>query len=275
MKNQYKNLMQQQNVAGEATRTFYEKLENAPQKSGKFRWSMVLVAACLCLVIPMTVLALEHIFGLPNVHTGEMPYASRAEGYLAKLENVQSKPLADFSEELQSLREDKVAYFASWEAAEERLGIDLLDNPVLENAAPIGHYLGEGNHCISTYRTLDGRFHTASTVAAFEKDRVMFEVKANVAAEHPGTPADFLALFHGASAAYIKDEGVNVTSEEYTTRAGIPVSVILAEFDYYTDCVAVFAVNGVSYEIRTLGKHTRDTTEKEVLLEVLDGFLLP
>lgn len=275
MEKQYKNLMAQQNVAEETACAFYEKLGNAPEKPRKIRWSLVLAAACLCLVIPMAALALEYVFGVSTVRTGQMSYASRSEGYLLELENVQSKPLDAFSQELQALNADRVAYFDSWAEAEKMLGIDLLDNEVLESAAPIAHYLAEGNHCMGIYRTLDGRFHTASTVAAYQKDRVSFEVKANVVAEHPDTPEEFLALFHGSSAAYNKEYGVDIITEEYTTKAGIPVSIVMAELDYYTDCVAVFAVDGVSYEIRTLSKYTRDATEKEVLLAVLDGFVLP
>lgn len=274
MEKQYKQLMQQQNIGSQTAQAFFEKLDSTPVRR-KNRWSAVLAAACLCLVIPVTALAVEYLFGVSNVRIGEASYAPGAEGYHVRLENVESHPLDAFSEELQALQEDKVVYYDSWAEAEAMLGIDLLDNTVLENEAnPIDHYLARGSHCMGVYRTLDGRFHTASTVAAFQKDRVSFEVKANVAAEQGGKDSDLLPLFHGASVAYSKKYGANITSEAYTTRAGIPATVLTVELEHLTEVTALFAVDGVSYEVRVLSKHTREKSEKEVLLEVLDGFVL-
>lgn len=276
MNERYKNLMTQQSIAPDATDNFYNKLETAKPQGRKEYWKIGLIAACLCLLIPASVLAAKYAFGVAEIRKINENTFPGQEGYYISLDNVKSYPMEAFAEELQSLKENKTVYYDSWKDAEAALGIDLLENEVLidGNTHPINHFLTPGYHCAGRYMVTEGQFYAASTFAAYQRDRVSFEVKANVTAQTAEKAEDFMDLFHGTYSAYSKKYDPNIMTEQYTTKHGIPVTLIVVELEDLTEYSAIFAVNNVSYKVRILGRYTSEKCERDVLLEVLDGFVL-
>ena len=102
MDKQYKRFMEQQNITEEAHGTFYEKLENAQPLRRSGRWKVIVAAACIALMIPITVLAAEYIFGTPEVKLGKLEWCDSSNGYSIKFDNLDSFPLNTFSKELQT-----------------------------------------------------------------------------------------------------------------------------------------------------------------------------
>ena len=132
MDKQYKNLMDQQNISPEVTAQFCDKLEQTATRRKSVRWKAVLAAACVALMIPLTAFAAKSIFGTPKVKLGKLDWYDGPNGYSVRFENVDSFPLDAFPKEVQAITEYKMVVCDSWEAAEETLGIDLLNNTFLQ-----------------------------------------------------------------------------------------------------------------------------------------------
>lgn len=301
MKEAYTKLMLQQQTSNDAA--FYEKLENA-QKQKKYRsgWKAAVAAACICLLIPVTAWAAETIFGVINVTQSQRPtyHNKPGIGLDIQYENLENYDLKDFSKSLQALEETQVISHTSWEEAERYLGIDLLQNPMLtedhtKNMTPFdGSKLGEREHCLGIYRVADGQFISGSIGAGYQRNGVDFIVSATATAQHPTSNLDDITNdHHGTSITFLDKNGIDVTTEQYMTRAGIPVLIVTVsrnQLNVYdsgaeiVECNAYFAVNNVSYSVINYGfsfsSLDRETysgaKEKvmEVMLEILDGFVI-
>ena len=132
MKDAYTKLMLQQHTSEDAA--FYEKLEQTqPKKSVKPILRTAIVAACLCLMVPVTAWAAKNIFGVTKItiEDGKDFYGKDAVVMHRDVENVEHIPITEFSPYLQELKETEWLYFDSWEDAEEKIGIDFISNTVL------------------------------------------------------------------------------------------------------------------------------------------------
>ena len=90
MDKQYKNLMVQQNIGAETTARFYEKLEQTTTQRKSMRWKAALAVVCIALTIPLTVLAVENIFGVPKMKFGKLDWHESPNGYSIRFENLKS-----------------------------------------------------------------------------------------------------------------------------------------------------------------------------------------
>jgi len=300
MKDAYTKLMAQQHTSNDAV--FYEKLANtAATNNHTSAWKAAVAAACILLMIPVTVWAAESIFGITKVSISQRPTYNNKSGIGLEIqyENLENYELKDFPEYLQTLEEGQVISHTSWAEAESYLGIDLLDNPLLteedtKTMTPFdGSKLGEREHCLGIYRVADGQFFAGSIGAGYQRNGVDFIVSATATAQHPtANPEDIENYYHGTSITFLDKHGTDITTEQHTTRAGIPVLIVIVSrnqlnaYDNGADiieCNAYFAVNNVSYCVvingSSFSSHDRENysnaKEKvmEVMLEVLEGFV--
>ena len=290
MKDAYTKLMLQQHTSNDTA--FYEKLKNTTGKA-KYApvWKAVAAAVCILLLTPVTAWAAETIFGVSLIEYLEGPDFRGVDsvGYQLQVENVENIPITEFSPYLQELKEPELAYFNTWEEAEQAIGIEFLDNPILtdENTNPMKSFYTGKKPCLAhvqgDYQALDGQLFSIILKAQYYRNRVGFWVSANMTTDNPQMTEELFQIYHGFGKRYYpssKTDGFTV--EQYTTENGIPVTIVWPENGYSTP-EAYFSVNNVSYhvEISRYETYTSKETEEmvvarvyDLLKEVLEGFTL-
>ena len=186
MKDAYTKLMLQQHTSNDTA--FYEKLENT-QKQKKYHkgWKTAVAAACICLLIPVTAWAAETIFGVTKVtRFNNITYRDEpGVGLEIQYEDIQSYPISDFPEYLQTLSERTLLTFDSWIEAKQYLGISLLSNSILtdKNTYRVNdNYWSDapaGEHCHGYCLVKDGQLYYGTVRATFSKPRCYAFVKIN------------------------------------------------------------------------------------------------
>ena len=277
---QYKHLMEQQNVDAEVNANFYEKLENAGTRRKSFRWKAALAVACIALMIPITVLAASNIFGKPKIKIGKMEYFPGKNGYSISFDNIENFTLSAFPENIQSIKKDGNAYFDSWQEAKNKLGIGLLNNTVLENDSTIKNQLSQANkyHCEILYRTASSKLYYLGVNANYRRQQMQMEMSAIVTVENPDLTDDAMRAIHSVTRVDAKNTMTEIDHEEYTTAEGIPVVIVKFKREnapyYNAGYHAIFAVDNISYDILFWSNNGNEDLEREVVLEVLEGFVL-
>ena len=276
MANKYKSLMEQQNISAEFTEQFYGKLEKSQPQRKSVRWQAALAAACIILMIPLTALAAKNIFGTPKVKLGKLDWHDNPNGYSIQFENLDSFPLKSFPKEMQMLNELKRIPYNSWEDAEKALGIDLLNNAFLAHAEKLEmDYDDTGaSHCRILYNTYEGQLYYVSATANYRYSGLQLDIKAKIAVDHPELDEETKQLLLGLEGVINRPTVVETDCAEYTTTAGIPVVILRSNLDYAIRCIAVFAVNDVSYEITAWVRPNNENADMQILYDVLDGFQL-
>ena len=304
MHDTYTKLMMRQDLSQDVDAAFYEKLEQAqPKKRAKPVLRAAVVAAYLCLMIPVTAWAAKNIFGVTTItiDNGKDFYGKDAVVMHRDVENVEHIPIEEFSPYLQELKETEWLYFDSWEDAEEKIGVDFISNTLLddENTQPYTRKKtynyderGLAYAALKTkatpyrgvYYAADEQFFSASFSAEYWRSRVQFMITANMTADHPLMTEEIFLVYHGFGDRYYK-ENANITTEQYITKGGIPATI------YYTDSnhplgwaqpYAYFSVNNISYHIEfnqfdsQQGETDAQTNERLLALmkEILDGFVI-
>lgn len=276
MNKQYKNFMEQQNFSDEINEKFYEKLENAESRRRPVRWNTVVAAACIALMIPVMVFAAEYIFHSAKVKFDKLDWYEGPNGYSIRFGDLDSFPLDMFPEELQTIDEHKQIPYESWEEAEEALGIDLLNNAFLANADKRTTVYDEAERAHSTilYSQYEGQLCFVGVKAYYRYDQLQLDLKAKLTVENSVLDEGSKQRFLGVEGAVTWPSDVEISYEEYTTKEGIPAGILRREYDSVIQYTAVFAVNDVSYELNAWVSPDRETYEKQILLDALDGFEL-
>ena len=289
MKEAYTKLMLQQNISADAEKAFYEKLEQAkPVKKARPVWKAAVIAACVLLLIPVTVWAVENIFGVALIarFEGTLHNGRDAIGYQTQFENVENIPITEFSQYAQELKESVVAYYDSWEEAAQEIGIDLLSNSVLadEGTYPMkSYYTGKNppaEHCEAIYYVDDGHLYAVKASAMYHRNDVYFGVTATMTTDHPIMTDEIFQIYHGAGVKYYQANKTEISEEHFTTENGIPVTIVTPVTNAHSWSEAFFAVNNVTYKVTITGVHYDNTVSdpwaitKDILMEVLEGFTL-
>lgn len=277
MEKQYKHLMEQQAVDTEVTAGFYEKLEKTGARRKTFRWKVALAVACIALMIPITVLAASNIFGKPKVKVGKLEYLPGRTGYSVRFDNLKAFPLTALSEKARSITKNAIVCYASREDVEKAIGIRFLNNPVLEDAGTLKKPASEYSNMYYTvyYDATGGKLYYIGVDSKFQRGHMNISVMSKLAVENSDLSEEAVSVLLGAS--YVPKDVINITHEEYTTKAGIPITVFTIRQGGTTNrtCYnAVFAVDNISYDIRFFSDKNRDETDREIVLEVLEGFVL-
>lgn len=114
---------------------------------------VLLAAACICALLVTAAVAAEALgFDFVKIFSFEKE-GEQVEGYVADGSGIRYIPLSEFSPEVQALEgQYKEEYihteylsFGSWEEAEEYLGYEIVDHPVLHGADYIPAHYSIGN----------------------------------------------------------------------------------------------------------------------------------
>lgn len=294
MNNAYRSLMKHQHLSDQAKQTVYNNLHSNESNKPKFTFLKVaVVATCIMLMIPMTVLAVESIFSIARFDLIENATIDNQPGvgYTIRFDTIQNHPITDFSEHLQNLEQTTVVSYDSWDEAEEDLGIDLISNSILSDGETeqILPYVPKGTpqtpHCEGVYLVADGQLYASHISAVYKRSRVNFMVSAQLTAEHPTIGDEELQCYHGIELVGYQEDDPSFTTEQYTTKNGIPMIISIAHADDsirdgtgfragYTDFRVAFAVDNISYEVWVCGCEGawNDSHIYTVLCEVLEGF---
>lgn len=274
----YRRLMEQQCLSDQTKQSICSNLKKHEQnKPRAIRLKIAVVAACIVLMLPISVLAAEHIFGIAifnrveNVIIHDQP----GVGYEVRFDTVKGHPLTDFSQHLQRLEKTTVVSYDSWADAEKDLGIDLIDNSILTDGKTkkILPYVTEGalqtRHCEGVYCVADSQLYSCTISAVYQRSQVKFMVSARLTAKHPT-----IEQSHGSEYVYFQKDDPDFTTEQYTTKNGIPMTISVVSGVASTDYDVFFAVNDISYKISIVGCEGvwNDSHIYAVLCEVLEGF---
>ena len=299
MKDAYTKLMVQQHTSADADAVFFEKLESTG-KQHKSVWKTAIAAVCILLMIPVGVWAAESIFGI-TIGKGKDIDGKDAVVMHRDVENVEHIPIEEFSPYLQELKETQWLYFDSWEDAEEKIGVEFIDNLILddENTQPYtrkkkyGHdERGIAYAALKTkatpyrgvYYAADEQFFAASFSAEYWRNRTKFMITAYMTTDHPLMTEEIFLVYHGFGDRYYK-ENVNITTEQYVTKNGIPATIFYVDSNNsfgYIHPYAYFSVNNISYhiEFNQYGNQSEETAEQTnarllaLMREILDGFVV-
>lgn len=302
MKDAYTKLMVQQHTSADADAVFFEKLESTG-KQHKSVWKTAIAAVCILLMIPVGVWAAESIFGMTRITIGKVKNIDGKDAIVMHrdVENVEHIPIEEFSPYLQELKETQWLYFDSWEDAEEKIGVEFIDNLILddENTQPYtrkkkyGHdERGIAYAALKTkatpyrgvYYAADEQFFAASFSAEYWRNRTKFMITAYMTTDHPLMTEEIFLVYHGFGDRYYK-ENVNITTEQYVTKNGIPATIFYVDSNNsfgYIHPYAYFSVNNISYhiEFNQYGNQSEETAEQTnarllaLMREILDGFVV-
>ena len=275
-------------------------------------WSRgAVIAACLCLVLAGTAMAAE-LAGVRIVDLFNREARSVNPGWEPEIYSgyTVENDVAYFSidalspeiAEIDRTAERNVCRsFSTWEALEEFVGLDIMENTVLDGApAGVGFDLGiEGGSgrnvaCVNAYEDVgvprvlvNGSFllHARRSYSGWE-DGVNVIVEAEVFTERMGEEGS------GEHSVYYSNE-TEVSSEEYVTPSGLAAQLFRAYTPEYktvaTNMVtgeespytvppwirydARFVLNGIPVRVEVSGEIGEETLLRETILEVLDGFV--
>lgn len=287
MKDAYTKLMVQQYTSPEGDAVFFEKLEKAGKKPRPV-WKAAVVAACILLLVPVTVWAAESIFGVARItiKEGKDFFGRDSIVFHRDIENVEHIPITKFSGYLQNLKETEWPLFASWEEAEEEIGIDFISNSVLqdEGTQPHAGKNPKEKPFTGTYYVYDEQLFAVKFHASYFRNRIGFMINTFMTTDHPLMTEELFLVYHGFGDHYYSPkntEGISV--EQFITKNGIPVTIyypVHDDFDWILPH-AYFSVNNVSYHIdiiepnRLHDDETITQTNERVyalLIEILEGF---
>lgn len=253
----------------------------------------VLAAAMLAAVLAGTALAveyfgkvrIEHIDGFVGHKEGYFAYGPSGSGII---------PADSFSEDVLALcadmewNENAKLPFRSWSEAEEYLGIELADNPVLEQftkyngihyegTAPTGHPEKRGTHCLLT-------------ISADETQHLPCRIELDTCASKGNcTVNQWVQLLTDAAGEEDKTgAGAALRGEtafqEYVTPSGLEVMIyseVVPERGYdRTIYMAHFVKNGAFFTVQLISRSSPQSGQGgeafydpwDTLIEVLDAY---
>lgn len=288
MNNTYRKMMEQQCLSDSAQQAFYEKMQSAqPRKRTPVYVKGIAIAACVCLMVPVTAFALENIFGISIVEVVEdfTLSGNPGIGYKTTYPDMNSRPLSDFPEEIQTIGDDYVLKtYNSWEEAEQELGIKLIDNTVLSGEGVTKAFaynleydgISGRQHCFAYYNGKDGQFYRATITAAYRYQGMNITVRSVVTVDHPAISEERESDMHWGSVLYESDDVEEIIQEQYAAKNGINATIVTVDWNgvHGTDYEASFSANGASYRITVRSYDPdRDAETKAMLIEIIEGFV--
>ena len=222
-----------------------------------------LIAACLCLALIGTAAAVNY-FGV-QMTQGDDAFIEMRGG-------IAFYPYDSLSEEIRELAEDPVIQkVSSWQAAEDLIGIDLVNNPVLDGASTHGYFqIRDG---------VEGRFfvqpsqYIISSYGSFQIGDVCIDLNCQIFTENKAPYMEEDDTFYGIKFA----DSAEITQDVYTAPSGLTAQIVQAyspesRFRPYC-CCAVSSLNGIPTIVTAYSATGMEET-RAVLNQVLDGFIL-
>lgn len=241
--------------------------EEQPIKAKHFRpMRAALIAACVCLALVGTALAV-HYLGVTIVNGDDgviflqggiayYPYDSLSDQLKAR-EGFQEKQNGKL-----------IRRVSSWQAAEDFVGVNLMDNPVLDGCPPtkFSHvYDGVGGNYLVV---ADSDLSAVLTYGCYEMGEANIMVEAHLFTDRKATLwEDWDEQFLG----YMFPDGTIVNRDTYTASNGVVAQIL--EFTCPGDtptCKAAFSINGIPAIVTV----SDSPDVREVLYQVLDNFIV-
>lgn len=250
-----------------------------------------LVAAVICIMLVGSALAVTvlHSAGIitPFSTGGKQDELGVSNpGYTVTYE-AKRLPLSNFSDQIladAAQLNSGLTGFDSWDAAEEYIGFNLMDNSYLAQAERINTpYLLEGMaraHAIVSRGVSDGTLTSARASASYciveNGVPVRIDMEAMIATEKNPADADISqwnVLF--------TEEKTDLIFSDITGSNGLTASLVADPNDTYpTYYSAYFAANGVAFVVHTqydwqsntLDHETANSTAAAVMQAIIDGF---
>lgn len=232
-----------------------------------------LIAACVCLVLLGTAVAVQYFGVRVSVGRGQ-DWDVRMEG------GITYYPVDILSEEVRALEnERKTIPFGSWQEAEDFLGVDLMNNPVLDSS-PAERFWAK---FINGGKAVTGKFvlRMSADLAEFrmfgcyERENVYISVQSFLFTERMKEEnIDWDELYYGLR--FPEEKAQAISEGTYTTPNGLTAQLVTVEHASGSDSyIATFSLNGIPITVWTQAySHSSPENAREVLYQVLDGFVL-
>ena len=225
-----------------------------------------LIAACLCLALIGTAAA---------VHYSNVRIVDGDNGVTYLKGGIAYYPydsLSDAIKALDGLREVKsgrlVKGFASWQAAEDFIGVNLMDNPVLDTSLAT-HYSHIFEGIMGDYLIVtDPGLSSISVYGCYEIGEANILVQAELFTDHHAAPSeDWDERFLGYDFNHI--EGTQVVQDTYTAPNGLDIQIleITRPDKDGPSYKATLSLNGIPIVISVDSGDAR-----AALIQILDGF---
>lgn len=265
----YREAMDGLHFSNEAKARMARQLAQArPAKATAFRPVRAgLMAACLCLALAGTALAAQ-VYGvrLQDARHEDQFWFEAVGGAVRR-------PLDDLSEEVRALEGAyAVQAFKTWAELEQFVGLNLMDNPVLD-AAPAQRFSvsfdGRTGPFLARVYPDQSLIHA---IGCFELGEADIELQGFVYTDRSeGPDRDPDDPFWGFSL----PEEAELTREAYATPSGLEAQLLLADSPEEAQDVflAAFSLNGTPFLLHVHSCGDVDQA-RTVLLQILDGFQL-
>lgn len=284
-----------------------EQQEPTPAKRHSIRpLRTALIAAALCLALAGSAFAVAELNHIqvreePSIFTNMDQYTMECA--------VDFYPLDTFNQELFALADPALhhEYFNTWDELEEFIGLDLVNNPVLDRADPVSngglwcvddpqaecyqrHTEQERTHIfLLPFFIDDEELWIIQTNGTYLLDGVLINMYADIYTEQAegklyytrgggivDPDKDHSLPIHGDGYhaetffEYLKD--CETSAETYTTPNGLTATIIKETFpDQHMKCSATFLIDGALFTV-TAWEISPNDDAMEVLKTVLDGF---
>lgn len=281
MNQNYFKLMEQQHLSEESKQTFYSHLYKTQNRISRFSFMKVAIfTICAILVLPITAYALDSLWGINIV---EIINEKSKIGYEVTYPELISRPLSDFSKDVQCMDGDLLVVYDSWNEAEKALGIELVNNSILSKENVIQehsyNFSAEGYknvHCFANYSGKDEQIYRASISAAYRYLGMQVILSSTVTCDHPSISDAEAYQFHWTSTKYQSEDVEQILQEEYIASNGIQATIMefsLADTQT-TRYEAVFSAKSASYKVSiTTFDAKRKEEAKEHLFNILEAFV--
>lgn len=213
--------------------------------------------------------------------TDKIEVTEEAIGFFRLSGGITYFPVDSLSDELkalegQGLEDNRFAnrtYFDSWEGVEEFVGLDLMNNPVLDaSVAEI------------PYSELDSKFYDSRFAVMCDRDLRSIFVHGDYQIGEVTVKVDndiftdrSLELEENVRGTYYwydfteKRNGVKVEEETYAAPNGLETVIVKSEDDIKATCTATVSLNGIRTTIGTSSTSSVEDARK-VMIQILNGF---
>lgn len=281
----YKQLMQQQYPTEDAS-VFFEKKDASLRKPMALYKKILIAAACLCLLIPSTVLAVENIFDISIVRIGPRKDLEGNDviGYNIDFVTTKEIPLEEIGEKWRYPEEFAAARYESWQELQADLGYNLLDNSILEQEYDVARscrtfdmtFRDQSVPCTIFFRAHEGQLYSFEADASYRKGDLKVFVNTSALVEHPNIPEDVKSVVTAVQ--YLLDDEADLehfSTEEYVAANGLTATILRTSYtDTYVFYDAFFRANGVRYTVSMSGVRNAEQTIREELIRILEAFTM-
>ena len=229
-----------------------------------------LIAACLCLVLIGTASAVRYYIGIRLVDGDD--------GFTLAQGGIAYVPYDSLSEEIRAIIEEAnnstvIREAFSWQDVENLIGIDLMNNPVLD-ASPSHNYFAERHGVMGRFHVEPSR-HSICAYGCFEIGDVNINVESRLFIENSQSAQEnWDETFLGIK--FLDDS--DVTQDSYTAPSGLITQIMEVHTPRENssdsfDCYGFFSLDGIPTIVRCASSTSMEEA-RTVLHQILDGFIL-